>query len=48
MTREDCGKDIASTGEKGTEINAEYFKGIFSPWLVMVKTGGKEKCVRTI
>ena len=37
------GKDIASTGEKGTETNAECFKGIFSPQVVMVKTVGKEK-----
>lgn len=37
------GTDIASTGEKGTETNAECFKGIFSPQVVMLKTVGKEK-----
>lgn len=37
------GTDIASTGEKGTETNAECFKGIFSPQVVMVNTVGKEK-----
>ena len=41
------GTDIASTGEKGTETNAECFKGIFSPQVVMIKTVGKEKKLRT-